>query len=122
MSLFWDNVKEKVKTGFAFSSEKIEEYSYIGKLKLDIIGAKRSIDSSYRELGKRVFQMLEEEKTDEISGDEKVNSASAKIKEGKKTLSGLEEKYADASRKNKQEEKAESEEKIESEDKAEPEE
>jgi hypothetical protein len=93
---------EKIKKGIAVSKEKIDEYSHIGKVKLDILGAKRTIDRLYRELGKRVYQMIEMEKNAGISNNEVVLSLTRKITVDLQRLADLEMKMQELSDKQKQ--------------------
>jgi hypothetical protein len=43
MDTMWERIKKGLKEGATYSMEKIEEYSKIGKLKVEEIAAKRRI-------------------------------------------------------------------------------
>ncbi len=111
MSKFWNELLEKAKVGLAFSTEKIEEYSYIGKLKLDIINSKRNTDNLYKKLGKHTFEMINAENSD-IANDEIVKDSITKIKDSIQEQKELEDKLENA-RKDEKTEKSEEVEKTE---------
>lgn len=107
MSTFWDQFKQKVKTGLAVSSEKIEEYSHIGKLKLEILGTKRNISHLFRDLGKIAFNHLEKGTADQFPENEEVKTVLNRIKTAQQMLSDLEEQLAQAPQKDARQDSAE---------------
>ena len=62
METFWDKVKKSVDEGATYLSEKTEQFTRIGKLKMEIVGLKRKVDAKFTSLGKRVFQLVEQGK------------------------------------------------------------
>lgn len=96
MAQFLEKLVDNIKTGIAFSSKKIEEYSHIGKLKIDISLTKRSIDRSYLEMGKKTYMLLEAGNSNGIASDEEVQSAIRRIKNSEQILKELEEKLSEA--------------------------
>ncbi|HEX9933835.1 MAG TPA: hypothetical protein VGB38_01460 [bacterium] len=58
MASLWDDIKKKVQEGVSVAADKTEEFRKIGKIKVDIIGIKRSLESSYKDLGMAVHEHL----------------------------------------------------------------
>jgi hypothetical protein len=54
MSMLLDSIRD----GLELVVDKTEEYSKIGKLKVDIFGIKRNIEKQFVELGGRVYEMI----------------------------------------------------------------
>jgi hypothetical protein len=59
MDNMWDKVKKGLRDGAAISMEKIEEYTKIGKLKIEELSAKRKIERTFMDLGERTFDLVE---------------------------------------------------------------
>jgi hypothetical protein len=55
----WEKIKKNFKDGAALSIEKIEEYSKIGKLKIEEFAAKKKVERNCIDIGERVFDLLE---------------------------------------------------------------
>ncbi|KMQ50217.1 hypothetical protein CHISP_2888 [Chitinispirillum alkaliphilum] len=88
MDTMWEKIKKNLKDGAAMSMEKIEEYTKIGKLKVEEMSAKRKIERNYLDAGERVYELLEEGKDSGIGDDlvikkcvENVNSLKEEIAE-----------------------------------------
>ena len=101
----FDNAFEKIKKGLkdsaALSIEKIEEYTKIGKLKIEEFSAKRKIERNYIDIGERVFELISEEKGNEIEKDIIVSNAIDNVNNLKEELIEIEkniEKVADESK------------------------
>ncbi len=62
MPSLWEDIKGKFERGFSAAAEKTEELRKIGKIKVDIIGIKRSLDSRHQELGKETYTLLSADK------------------------------------------------------------
>lgn len=99
MAISWENIEKKVKAGIAFSSKKIEEYSQIGKLKMDILSVRRTQNKLYRLVGETAFKMIEEENNPNVAENEQVKSAIEKIKNAMQMLADLEAELANATQK-----------------------
>ncbi|MBD3320619.1 MAG: hypothetical protein GF350_05950, partial [Chitinivibrionales bacterium] len=56
----WEKIKKGFKDSAAMSMEKIEEYTKIGKLKIEEMAANRKIDRNYMDIGERVYSLVEE--------------------------------------------------------------
>jgi adenylosuccinate lyase len=84
----WEKIKKGLRDGAALSMEKIEEYTKLGKLKVEEMAAKRKIERNFMDLGERAFDLIEEGKGSEIAQDltvrksiENVNALREELKE-----------------------------------------
>ena len=80
MDTMWEKVKKGLKDGAAYSMEKIEEYSKIGKLKVEEIAAKRKITRNFIDIGERTFDLIEGGKGPKIDGDLAIKASMENIK------------------------------------------
>jgi len=78
---FWDDFSKIFKKGVSVVAQKTDEYTKIGKVKVDIIGIKREIDKKHTELGKKVYQLIAEENNTKIAANEEVKGTVDKTKE-----------------------------------------
>ena len=88
MSTLWD----KLRAGLQTVSDKTEEMTQIGRLKIEIIAVKRDIEKSFVELGGRVYHLLEEDKAKNIERDEEIRNLADRIKDHEQKLKRLQEK------------------------------
>ena len=72
-------------------SEKTEELSKIGRLKIQIIAVKRDIEKNFTDLGGRVYEMLNSRSKTGVDKDPEIIGIVAAIKELEKKLEKLEE-------------------------------
>ncbi|MFP4417413.1 MAG: hypothetical protein ACOC4C_00835 [Fibrobacterota bacterium] len=106
MDNMWEKVKKSLKEGASMSVEKIEEYSKIGKLKIEEIAAKRKIERNFMDIGERMFDLMNQGKSgSDIEEDITIKKAIENVKGLKEELSVTSEKIKAASEdgKNKEE-------------------
>ena len=72
MPSLWDDIKKKVQEGVAVAADKTDELRKIGKVKVDIIGVKRSLDTGYKDLGMAVHDFISSGKKGDLKQDSKV--------------------------------------------------
>ena len=84
---FWDDLSNIFKKGVSVVAQKTDEYTKIGKIKVDIIGIKREVDKRKTDLGNKVYQLIVEENNTRISTNEDVKAIIEKIKELNEKLS-----------------------------------
>lgn len=60
---------ESIRDGLELVVDKTEEYSKIGKLKVDIFTIKRNIEKQFTELGGRAYDLLTGEAADSLQDD-----------------------------------------------------
>ena len=95
MDTMWEKIKKGIRDGAALSMEKIEEYTKIGKLKVEEIAAKRKIERNFVDIGERAFDLIEEGKGAEISDD-------LTVKKAVENINALREEIAELDRKMKE--------------------
>lgn len=78
---FWDDLSRVFKRSVSVVAKKTDEYTKIGKIKVDIIGIKREIDKLFGLLGGKVYHLIAEEKNTKIASNEEVKELMAKINE-----------------------------------------
>ena len=88
----WEKIKKSVRDGAALSIEKIEEYSKIGKLKVEEFATKKKIERNYVDIGERVFELVQSRKNTEVVNDAVVKKAIANIESLKDELISIEKK------------------------------
>ncbi len=93
---FMDNLKKNLKTGLSYSSEKIQEYSHIGKLKLDLMSKNRSIDLCNKEIGQKVYELMQANRSGEIAADVDVLDRIARIRKARLDIVDLERQLEEA--------------------------
>jgi len=89
-SKFWNDLKKTLKDGFNVAAEKTEEYTKIGKIKVEILNIKRNIDKAYGDLGKEVFGLLSKGKDEGLSANAKVKEFLCKSKSMTKEINDKE--------------------------------
>jgi hypothetical protein len=60
MDAMWEKIKKGLRDGAVMSAEKIEEYTKIGKLKLDEMSAKRKIERNFLDIGERFYDLAQD--------------------------------------------------------------
>ena len=104
MDVMWDKIKKGLKDGATMSVEKIEEYTKIGKLKIDELSAKRKIDRNFLDIGERSYECIVGGKGDGIGSDLAVLKSVENIKALKMELVSIADKIqqiSDEAKKNK---------------------
>lgn len=97
MDNMWERIKKGLKDGATLSMEKIEEYTKVGKLKIEEFSAKRKIERNYIDIGERVYDLLSDKKGAEIEKDILISNALENINSLKQELVDIEEKINEAS-------------------------
>lgn len=76
----WEKIKKNVKDGATLSFEKIEEFSKIGKLKIEEFAAKKKVERNCIDIGERVFDLVETGKSATLAEDLLVKKACENIR------------------------------------------
>jgi len=82
----WEDIKKTVKEGVSVAAEKTEEYTKIGKLKVEILTMKRNIDKTFTELGRETYTLLKGSKKGDLAKNEKLKKLLTRIDEQKAAL------------------------------------
>ncbi len=93
----WERIKKGLKDGASLSMEKIEEYTKIGKLKIEEFSAKRKIERNFVDVGERVFELLTDGKGSEIEKDILISNSVENVNKLKKELVEIDGKIKAAS-------------------------
>ncbi len=83
---FVDDLTNMVKKGISTVAKKTDEYTKIGKIKVDIIGIKRDIDKKFNELGGKTYQLIAEENNSKIAANEEVKKIIENVKQLNQSL------------------------------------
>ena len=86
MSSLLEDITKGIKEGITVVADKTDEYTKIGRLKVDILGIKRNIEKQFTELGGRVYHAIKVEKVKNSNEDDKVKELVSKISELEKKL------------------------------------
>jgi hypothetical protein len=92
MDTMWEKFKKGLKEGAAYSMEKIEEYSKIGKLKVEEIAAKRKITRNFIDIGERTFDLVETNKGSQVGSDLAVKTSMENIKALRQEIADIDRK------------------------------
>ncbi len=88
----WEKIKKSLRDGASMSMEKIEEYTKVGKLKVEEMAAKRKIERNFVDIGERVYDLMDEGRSSEVPEDIVIKKAVENVKELRAELDELAEK------------------------------
>jgi hypothetical protein len=91
MSKFFNSLSKIVVEGYNNISDKAEEVTKIGRIKIEIIASKRDIEKLFVELGGRFYNNFDSKKTDLFKDDEIIKLID-KVKKKEKELDVLKKK------------------------------
>ncbi|MDZ7295529.1 MAG: hypothetical protein ONB14_08935 [candidate division KSB1 bacterium] len=80
MGSLWDDIRKSLKEGLEKVADYTDEYTKIGRLKVDVAAIKHSINRLFAELGGRVYELISQGGGAGIASDEKVSSLVERIK------------------------------------------
>ncbi len=92
MDTMWEKFKKGLKEGAAYSMEKIEEYSKIGKLKVEEIAARRKITRNFIDIGERTFDLIETGKGAQVEKDLAIKTSMENIKALRQEITEIDRK------------------------------
>jgi hypothetical protein len=102
MDTMWDKIKKSLKDGASLSMEKIEEYTKLGKLKIEELSAKRKIERNFMDMGERTFDLVESGKDGSaISTDLVIKKSIESVKALRDELIEIEKKMKEVTEANK---------------------
>jgi uncharacterized membrane protein len=58
MQNLWDKIRKSVVEGVTIAAEKTEEYTKLGKAKIEILNTKRKISAKFTELGSILYDAI----------------------------------------------------------------
>ena len=86
------NFKNELIKGIKNVSEKTNELTALGRLKIDILALNRDIDRSFVKIGKKVYHMVEISSIKEIESDKQLSNLIKKTKVLMKKLKDMEKR------------------------------
>ncbi|MDD5675823.1 MAG: hypothetical protein PHC61_16755 [Chitinivibrionales bacterium] len=92
MDVMWEKIKKGLKEGAVLSMEKIEEYTKIGKLKIEELAAKRKLEKNFMDIGERLFTLIEDGKRGAAEDDLSIKKAVENVKSLKTEMVTIAEK------------------------------
>lgn len=95
MDTMWEKVKKGLKDGAALSMEKIEEYTKIGKLKIEELAAKRKITRNFIDIGERTFDLVDTGKGAAVEDDLAIKTSIENIKALRQEIIEIDKKIKD---------------------------
>ncbi|MBC7186847.1 MAG: hypothetical protein H5U38_07435 [Calditrichaeota bacterium] len=81
MGSLWDDIRKSLKEGLETVADYTEQYTKIGRLKVDEAAIKHSINRLFAELGGRVYELLAQDARSQVASDEKVSSLVGRIRD-----------------------------------------
>lgn len=106
MASVLDEILEKIKEGVSVIADRTDEYTKIGKLKVEMVNLKRNIEATFTALGGRVYRFLVEDGKIDATEDKEIQGYVEKIKTLEKELTEKKEKI-EAVRQQKKDERTE---------------
>ena len=76
----WVKIKKTVQDGAILSMEKIEEYSKIGKLKVEEFTAKKKIERNYHDIGQTLYMLIKNDDAANVLENPTIKKAVATIR------------------------------------------
>ncbi len=80
MEKLWDKIKKSVMEGVTTAAEKTEEYTKLGKAKLDILAVKHKISNAFTELGGLVYDSVKADTGEDVLKSEKIAKVLDRLK------------------------------------------
>ena len=99
MASLWDDIAKTIREGVDTVVGKTEEYTRIGKIKIDIINIKRNVEKNFSELGGRVYHLMVEKSKTQIAADKEVKKIIDSIKLLEKELQAKKDELAKVGKK-----------------------
>jgi hypothetical protein len=86
MGSLFEDIRNGIRDGIEFVADKTDEYTKIGKIKVEILSIQRNIEKSFSELGGRVYDLFGQDAKGQIAGDEQVVTLVGALKDLEKKL------------------------------------
>ena len=89
-SSLWKDIKKTVKDGISVAADKTEEYTKIGKIKVEILNINRNIDKAHTNLGIEIYSLMKSKSPGDISKNAKALKLVGEIDKLKTSLKAKE--------------------------------
>ena len=104
MEKLWEKIRKSVAEGVSIAAEKTEEYTKLGKSKLEILNTKRKISKIFTELGGIIYDSIKAGNTEEILKSSIVEDFIDTLKQLESELDSKEQKFEEMKKKPEEEE------------------
>lgn len=81
MGTLFEDIRDGIRDGIALVADKTDEYTKIGKLKVEILSIKRNIEKLFTELGGRTYEIMKEASPKDVRKDEEIKHLVEELKE-----------------------------------------
>lgn len=81
MGTLWEDIRDGIRDGIELVVDKTEEYTKIGKIKVEMMGIKRNIEKKFSELGGKTYEILKEGGRKSVGADEEIKQLVAELSE-----------------------------------------
>lgn len=105
MEKLWEKIRKSIAEGVSVAAEKTEEYTKLGKSKLEILNTKRKISKIFTELGGIIYDSIKAGNTEEILKSSIVEDLIDTLKQLESELDSKEQKFEEMKKKPAEEEK-----------------
>ena len=105
MEKLWEKIRKSIAEGVSVAAEKTEEYTKLGKSKLEILSTKRKISKIFAELGGIIYDSIKAGNTEEILKSSIVEDLIDTLKQLESELDSKEQKFEEMKKKPAEEEK-----------------
>lgn len=78
-SSIWEELKKTLKDGVSVAAEKTEEYTRIGRIRVEILNLTRTLDKTYKAFGREVYTHVSDGKKVDPGKDEGIRYFIEKI-------------------------------------------
>lgn len=95
MDNMWERIKKSLRDGAVMSAEKIEEYTKIGKLKIDEMSAKRRIERNFLDIGERFYDLAQDARESDAAADLVITKALENVRGLYAEIADINEKIKD---------------------------
>ena len=99
MENLWEKIRKSVIDGVSLAAEKTEEFTKLGKAKIEIMNSKRKISAKFTELGSIIYDAIKKGKTEEAIKSSEVKELVKNVKTLEAELNGKEEKFEEMKKK-----------------------
>ena len=99
MGDLWEKIRKSVADGVQVAAEKTEEFTKLGKAKIDILNLKRKISRNFTELGGITYEAIKAGTTEEVLKSEKVSALISSLNDLDSELEAKEKSYEEMAKK-----------------------
>ncbi|MFC1608172.1 hypothetical protein ACFL47_09390 [Candidatus Latescibacterota bacterium] len=99
MEKLWEKIKKSVVEGASYAAGKTEEFTKLGKMKIEILNLKRKISSNFTELGGTAYEAIKADNIDKELKSDKVTALIDTIDKLENELEAKEKQYEELSKK-----------------------